>query len=479
MLADLFKRYHIVFTLAVFVIVRLLALQLFPLYDDAFITFQYARNLALHGQFVYSLDIWVQAVTCPLFAISLSPLYLLGFEHTHQFIPLLNILFELLLFFGIRALIGDAFSGFFILMLGISPLAARVSTGGMEMAFWGISFTAILYCMDRSARHRYIPVIASAAFFIRPEMALMAIIGTLFLWYKQGWKKALIPALCGLSIAGAGMLIMQLTYGSPLPQSILAKSAHIKGSIFTVLNQLLIPEPFTGILHLIFWASLIVIVINKVQLPKWMLLNIVWYILYLSSYLWMRPAIWTWYAYPLLFAALAHIIGLFSILASTAQKKYHLHWISSGMACAALLFWCILYLVKKPETISKNLYAKLSIWAKMQNDLPFKSVLAGDAGAIGYFTGLRVIDVNQLVWKAQDEAVDILQLIQKEKPDYIFANATRQQINQLHAQQDIQEQYIPIARFSKDQNPTITWQPQEFEQIDWKQDYLMLERKSP
>lgn len=232
---------------------RCIAWYVFPLYDDAFITFQYASNLVKHGQFVFSLDIWVQAVTCPLYALILTPLFL--FSHFPQkIIPLLNILIECSVLWLSRDLFlnqtKQSYNLIFGLMISLSPLLARVSVGGMEMPFLALYYILLLLAVKN--RHTYIfgiPALSAIMFFIRPEAAILAIISVVYLWVVYGWKKTILPALCGLMIALIGMFIMQLVYNSPLPQSLMAKSEHISEGFVITAMQLFAPEPMSLVFH--------------------------------------------------------------------------------------------------------------------------------------------------------------------------------------------------------------------------------------
>jgi hypothetical protein len=461
---------------------RCIAWYVFPLYDDAFITFQYASNLVQHGQFVFSLDIWVQAVTCPLYALILTPLFL--FSHFPQkIIPLLNILIECSVLWLSRDLFinktKQSYNLLFGLMVSLSPLLARVSVGGMEMPFLALCYILLLLAVKN--RHIYIfgiPALSAIMFFIRPEAAILAIISVVYLWVVYGWKKTILPALCGLMIALIGMFIMQLVYNSPLPQSIMAKSEHISEGFVITAMQLFAPEPMSIMFHSIVFLSFILIIYARIKLSPWMYINISWYVLYALAYVFARPSIWSWYGYPLVFMAILHIVGMVQILSHQLWIKRLDTIVQSKIVLVIpLIIWFGIYAISNPEKITRNIYDRL------QNSQYFKgntleTIVAGDVGAIGYFTKKRIIDINSLVWinkKQYITSASMDDIIENEKPDYIFLNATRSQIKLIQTRHI--DAYQTLDRYDKDGSSISTMDSTIYPDIVWRQDYLLLKRK--
>lgn len=469
-------------SIVVLFLCRCIAWYLFPLYDDAFITFQYASNLVQHGQFVFSLDIWVQAVTCPLYSLILTPLFL--FSHFPQkIIPLLNILIECYILWLSRDLFlnqtKQSFYLIFGLMISLSPLLARVSVGGMEMPFLILGYIFLLLAVKN--RHTFIvgiPALSAIMFFIRPEASILAIISVVYLWIIHGWKKTIIPALCGLLIALIGMLIMQLVYQSPLPQSLMAKSEHISEGFTITAMQLFAPEPMSLVIHSIVFLSFIWIIYARIKLSHWMYINASWYVLYALAYVLARPSIWSWYGYPLVFMAILHIVGMVEILSHHLWiKRLETALQSKIVLVIPLVIWFGISAKSTPERITKNIYDRL------QNSEYFKgnkleTIVAGDVGAIGYFTKKRIIDVNSLVWinkSQQITSASMVDIIEKEKPDYMFLNATRSQINLIQSRYI--DAYQTIDRYDKDGSSISTMDSTIYPDIVWRQDYLLLKRK--
>src|SRR5262245_13423472 len=59
------------------VLSRIIASQVLPVYDDAYITFRYARNLAAGVGFVYHAGEWILGTTSPLFGLLCSVFFFL------------------------------------------------------------------------------------------------------------------------------------------------------------------------------------------------------------------------------------------------------------------------------------------------------------------------------------------------------------------------------------------------------------------
>ena len=364
-------------------------------------------------------------------------------------------------------------------MISLSPLLARVSVGGMEMPFLALCYILLLLVVKN--RHIYIvsiPALSAIMFFIRPEAAILAIISVVYLWVLYGWKKTILPALCGLMIALIGMFIMQLVYQSPLPQSLMAKSEHISEGFVITAMQLFAPEPMSLVFHSIVFLSFLWIIYARIKLSHWMFINVSWYVLYALAYLLARPSIWSWYGYPLLFMAILHIVGMVEILSHQLWiKRLETALQSKIVLVIPLIIWFGIYAISNPEKITRNIYDRL------QNSQYFKgntleTIVAGDVGAIGYFTKKRIIDINSLVWinkKQYITSASMDDIIENEKPDYIFLNATRSQIKLIQTRHI--DTYQTIDRYDKDGSSISTMDSTIYPDIVWRQDYLLLKRK--
>ena len=147
---------------------RLIASQLMHIYDDAFITFRYARNLAEGTGFVYNAGEWILGTTTPGFGLLLSVFYLFGLPMPESAI-LFNILCDgATLLLTLRFILDEteetypAISSLFALFFIGTPILARTSVGGMESSLFLLCSvgTIILF-----RRERFVPAAFLAGLF--------------------------------------------------------------------------------------------------------------------------------------------------------------------------------------------------------------------------------------------------------------------------------------------------------------------------
>src|SRR3990167_2668821 len=125
---------NLLFIVIALLVCSALYLALFPVYDDAFITYRYAANLVDHGAFTYNLDDMVLGTTAPLFGLLCALFYWLGFDLPST-IPVFNILIDLAIcLITYRQLSARNYLvGFvFAFVYSISPIVGRIAVGGME-----------------------------------------------------------------------------------------------------------------------------------------------------------------------------------------------------------------------------------------------------------------------------------------------------------------------------------------------------------
>jgi hypothetical protein len=200
------------------VITRLLLWRAIPYAaEDAYITFRYARNLAHGFGWVYNPGERVFGFSSPLWTAWMA----LGFRL--EVPPVLwaritTLIAEIFLLVAVVALLrrhaSQAAAWCFALFFALWPYFSAVSVSCMENTVMAaLMALAALWSERRSLLSG--PALA-AVFLIRPEGAAAA----LALMLTARWRDRLI----GASIAVAGVIGLWLYFGSPLPQSVLAKS---------------------------------------------------------------------------------------------------------------------------------------------------------------------------------------------------------------------------------------------------------------
>jgi hypothetical protein len=200
-------------------------------FDDTYITFRYARNLAEGWGFVYNRGEAVLGTTTPLWTVVLAIGHAVGvpIEAWSQLISLsADAVSALALFSLLRRLeysraVAAAAS---VLFLGFFDYLS-LSRSGMESSCFVLFTCASLYAI---ASRRFIAAatLCSLATLTRPEGALLLSIFGVSWW----WNRHLRPrtsSAAALAIVGALLtswtLYATVTFGSPVPQSILAKAA--------------------------------------------------------------------------------------------------------------------------------------------------------------------------------------------------------------------------------------------------------------
>ena len=230
-----------------FVAARVVALLCFSDFDDAFITFRYARNLAEGHGLVYNAGDWVLGTTAPLFAVLASVIVSLG-GAPEIWLPWSNIGIDVAIALLVRRLMfQDDRRGFacFVACFALSPMLARVTVGAMEVDLFVLCGLSA-FALYRSGRVLLAVALGAVAYFLRPEAVLIVAVLCLaeLVLARRLWR-ALAMGTLALVVVAPGLVTMQLIYGHS-PQSVIAKSARIAVPPLTVLQQLLAPEPISA-----------------------------------------------------------------------------------------------------------------------------------------------------------------------------------------------------------------------------------------
>lgn len=203
-------------------------------FDDTYITFRYSLNLASGHGFVYNLGEPVLGTTAPLWAMVLALCAAAGIPIEQASLAI--------------ALVCDAGSGFLLFRLlgalgfgaGI-PLAAALlflgffdyfslARSGMESSFFVF---LVLGSLTSIASKRFVvaSVFTALAALTRPEGALLLAVLPAALWYYRAELRArdiIMPLAALAAIAGSWAIYAVLTFGSVVPQSVVAKASMFK-----------------------------------------------------------------------------------------------------------------------------------------------------------------------------------------------------------------------------------------------------------
>lgn len=186
--------------------------------EDAYITFRYARNLAFGHGLVYNPGERVMGFSSPLWTLWTAAGFRLGVPPV-PWVRSTALLADVVTLVGMGALLrrhaSRAAAWCFTLFFAGWPYFAAVSLSGMESS----AMLALLVLATASAegRSRLAGLALGTLGLLRPEgLAAAAVLGL-----GARWRDRLVAL--GLAVAGWGALAVY--FGSPVPQSVVAKSA--------------------------------------------------------------------------------------------------------------------------------------------------------------------------------------------------------------------------------------------------------------
>jgi hypothetical protein len=453
-----------------------------PVYDDAFITFRFARNLAAGHGFVYQPGQWVLGTTAPLFGLlcSLPHLFHLPMPGT---VIAGNMLVDALILIVTWNLLDESVrSGAFVLfafLFATSPILTRVCVGGMEADLFLLTSLTALF-LTRRGRPVAGIALAALACFLRPEGVLL--LGLLFVMLVLGPSRGRLPSalLVALVIVAPPVVLLTRLYGSPLPHSMQAKAIlpHLRPDAWSVFKMFLAYDPLAwACLGLGVWGAW-----KSARDPRFrgQLLLGVWALGYVAAYALARPKIWSWYGEPVyyveaLFAAIGSLILLESLARSRERgQTLIVRWAPALLALPCLV-WLATWKVEGPSGVTTNVFRPLASWCRSQPDLSHATIAAVDIGAVGYYSNATIYDLAGLVWPGAIEAHSLDEVIAGKRPDYLFLNAnenTRESLARWRGD------YSPTLRFSISGAKDLTLAdvpPKD----TWVQDYVLCARREP
>lgn len=205
----------------------------FKLIDDAYISFRYAYHLADMGELVFNYGERVEGTTNLLWILVLAFQFKLFNFPADQFTLFLSlglILFSAFRFWQLSPLLGSTklVGVLAALFLVLNPEFIGAATNGLEASLYSALLIEIIY---RYCRNQLIIayLCSGLLFMTRPEGAFLGfiLIGLVFAEHKSIRKVGIGIAILG-GIIVLVTLFRLLYYGSPLPNSIIAKSFDLK-----------------------------------------------------------------------------------------------------------------------------------------------------------------------------------------------------------------------------------------------------------
>ncbi len=471
-------------------VARMLAARAFPIYDDAFITYRYARNLATGLGLVYNPGAsWepILGTTTPGYAVLLAGFQLLGLPIVAGSLAL-NFLCDALSAVLLIQLLDRRVVSSLVAVVAFAaiPEIARISAGGMEPPVVVVCALAAVRCFQLN--RMFLSGLASAiACTLRPECVLLVLtLGVLALIERRSLLPFLLPVIViGALFAGT----LQWIYGSPFSHSVVAKAATHSGEqkpgfsrLPDILAQAFGPSQPMRMLAVMVGIGAIAMWFRRSKFLPFAIFAALIVVAYLIA----RPKTWGWYFYaPLLawvawlgmgFEQFARWIG-FDRLGLGRQSRVRVATIA---ACVLCLGAVSAFPLVRADKVTPMVYGHFETWAKEARLAERKvSISASDIGAIGWYTDALIYDSAGLVWPEAMQLTRPVDQIRKYMPDYVILVVRRSRLEPFHAgSPSLAARYRPIRRFNEFNKTGLDkLHPHISELPDWwEQDYLIYER---
>lgn len=478
----------------VVVVCRLLAIAACPTYDDAFITYRYARNAADGLGLVFNPGSpWepVLGTTTPLFAWILTVFGKLGLDLQTTGLAL-GITFDAVTAMFVPRLFGRARapSTWALIAFASFPALVRISVGGMEsplFACFGV-LAAVAYAEDKPVRAG---IWSALTCLVRPEGVLLCLILLLTqIQHRRERPGGLIRLLAPMIvIGGLAVIVLTLQYGSPIPQSVVAKSqmkppdpdGQTVSRLRLILEQAFLPNKwFLPVLPIVvfgLWHSL------RARLSLRIVTQFA--LLMVAAYAIARPHTWGWYYYvPLMAWTFWFAVGIDRFARwvtrgfGPALVEMAGHFgapIGGGLALVAAFILGTRYVNFVPHDV----YEPFGKWARETSAAePGARILAADIGIVGWNWRGVVLDSEGLVWPDALRYGTSSAILEALQPEYFVFLAERGRLRQLLQRPEVIARYEPIARYNTHQDKSLTPTPDDLEPT-WSQDYIVYRRRAP
>jgi hypothetical protein len=412
-------------------------------YDDAFISFQYARNLGRGLGLVFNLGERVWGFTSPLQMLILGLLTSLGIDTVRAafytgflWTALAAILLYVIALRLLSPVLALSLAGFFLLdcsQHGCYSLESSLLVA-VQLGF----LLALL-----GERPRLANVLGGLACLVRPDSLLLVLPGLLMNREARRWRKLAWFVAIGLAWEGFALAY----YGELIPNSYHAKSGltgflpflETAAGLLTNLgaaNALDFSESSTVLRALVVLASLAPIIHPEVRQRPFLLYSLViypWVLIGAYSIIG-TPETHTWEIYSARFLLrVSAVLGLLCVGRAVAIRLRLPTWMcASGVVLAAVYslgggVTRTANQVAAYRTVDNSFwgggryrtYRKIAGWAN-RNIPPGSTVAINEVGTFAYFTDLQIIDVGGIVTRgyAPDERMNYERFLLRFRPTF-------------------------------------------------------------
>jgi hypothetical protein len=392
-------------------------------YDDPFITYRYASNLAHGLGFVYNPGQRIQSTTTPLFALLLAPISYSGADlpHLANLIGAFSLVLGGLVLWDLARTWETPFAGWVSLLL-FPTFALLITTLGSETPLY------LAFCLGAFtfyARRQYVvtALLAALAVLTRPDGVLVAIVlsvdfilsfrnNMLIPWRNptrlvRELRKQRLPIpwkavfLFG-GITLAWFIFAWLYFGSPLPVTLVVKQQQ---------GSMAISERFApGFIGLVqsyaqswqYWlyAALAFLGISLLfsKARRWNLL-VAWTLFYFLAYSILGVSRYYWYYAPLVPAFVVLMgLGLSAITGQFSKVSKRFSWVPAVVILPLLAFGQgrLLLGLREYHDSRVAIYQATGIWLNGHTPRDAK-IGTLEVGIIGYYAQRPMIDFAGLI----------------------------------------------------------------------------------
>ena len=427
-------------TLIVFLLFRSLR------HDDAYITFQFARNLARGDGFAFNAGEPILGTTSPLSALLLAGFYAVFEGGIPEVAVLLGAAALTAQSVLIYLLLRDTSRGFAALAAALIWLGWAGAHAWLALETNGVAALALatLFCLQQK-REALAGLCLGLAFLGRYDAVLLVPIVV-----AGQWLRSRTLPIRTLMVAGAVVLPWlvwaTLYFGSPLPNTFFAKQRLTEPAEYARhYLDYFAAQPWLGLgMGAAFgFLSPLLWILGLVSLPRLVGSRILEFVAYglllFAAYTRIGPpAGHHWHLYPatLVFNLLA-LAGLVELVQWVRTKFPALRSASRAVAATVAAAMICLGAVQAlrfarglPEEFwfgwRDRSYAAIAAWA-VDHVQPGRSLLAVEVGTLGYLSGLRMIDASGLINATNDfpktQALpDYIELVRHFQPDLVLAH---------------------------------------------------------
>ena len=382
--------------------------------DDAYITLRYAENIARGNGFVYNPGEHVYGTTTPLLTFILAAFSRMT-QHALLAGKILNILADAavaVMLFGFAGRFGGSrWVGYLAALLyGLNPIPIKWSASGMETGLY-IFLICLSFWQYERQRFRAAYIFAALATLTRIDGAL--IFGVLLtadiVHRRRGlWTDAVIGAFPLLLWAGFALLY----FGSPIPHSAWAKRITYGGhapleAFGEILRKLLFRHgAYSAIAAIPAFIGMFWITVRRRR--GWPM--VAWWFGYWAFFVLTGSKLQGWYLAPAVWVyTLSTALGV-GIIARIVVEKRLSSWARAWFARPALAIGALTvisvsmvlirerYVEEKSTigTLEGQVSRPIGLWLA-EHAAPTDTVCLESIGAVGYYSGLYILDEVGLV----------------------------------------------------------------------------------